>query len=228
MMLMVKINVMPAFESFAGWFSVHMPELQIENGIISSPVKQPYQMVHPDFGNIMIVDTGKEEATSAETGKTILYVTKHRIYARNPVRNETRIFDLASETQKERFKKAEKISGPMVLDFFRKARPIFTAIFFFSSAIFFFMWKLSAAIFYSLIALILNQFREEKFGYPALLNTSIFATTAVSVLQIMGLMTGNPHFQIPVWMAAAVTTLYLGLALLIASPPESSVDSSRS
>ena len=95
-----------------------------------------------------------------------------------------------------------------------------SVVFFFGVLFFVFLWKLGAAFSYSAIAIILNLFREKKFAYPALLHVTMYAMTAVSILQLLSLLTQSLRFDVQPWIAIGITTVYIGLALLIASPPE--------
>ena len=73
---------------------------------------------------------------------------------------------------------------------------------------------------YSLIALLLNRFRDEKFSYPALLNISMLALTPVAVIQFLGLIDSHFRMTVHLLIAVVITVFYLVLALFIALPPD--------
>lgn len=218
----INLRWIPVAEDFIDWFSRGFPAITLTKDGISSSVEQPYEMKHPSFGAILILNTEKEEAEEEKMRKAFFYVTKTRIYANDPLRNETRIFDLKLDQSGKTKQQIENqvLTGETVKKFYRTAKPIFLFVFFFMMTFFLLLWKITTAFFYSVVALLLNQFREEKFSYAALLNVSCFSLTAVTLLQFLNLIAPQLHLAPAFWIAFMITTLYLGLAILIASPPE--------
>ncbi len=228
-MTVVLLKWVPIAENFVDWFARKLPTMTFDKNGVTSPAKQPYEMKHPTFGMILILDTAKENIDSAEIKKAFFYITKTKIYTSDPVRNETRIFDLsAPANQPKQPEGRETLTGESVRRFYFKTKPFFLTVLFFMAMVFVFSWKVGTALFYSLVASILNQFREEKFSYAVLLNVSMFALTAVTTLQSFSLIAPALHLTPPLWMALVITSLYLGLAILIVSPPEKTSEISSS
>ena len=223
-LVILHVKFIPIAENFVDWFALNLPEITFEKGTVSSPAKQPYEMKHPVFGKILVLDTTKDALKTEELKDIFFYITKTKIYANDYVHNEIRIFDLtAPQNQKGKLSQGpQTLTGKSVKAFYLKAKPFFLILFFFLFGASIFFWKLGAALFYSLLALVLNRFREEKFSYAVLLNVSIFGLTAVSFLQLLNFIVPHLHLGPPLWMALVITTLYLGLGLLIVSPPEKS------
>lgn len=231
----IALRWLPEADEFIDWLSHNLPTVTIDREGISSSVKQPYELKHSRLGLILVLDTRKDAFESNEIKNAFLYVSKTKVYANNPMKNETRVFDLSAAAREAAEKAKAKgmpssdlepqtFTGTMLRNLYLKVKPVVLTVFFFGVALFVFAWKLSAALIYSLIALVLNQFREEKYSYPALLNVSMFALTAVTLLQFSSLVVTQLHLSPPLWLALCMTTLYLSLAVLIASPPEKMSD----
>ena len=224
-LILISLKWLPTVENFVDWFARELPTMVFENGSLSSSVQQPYHMTHPKFGKILILDTTKEKADPSELKNAFLYVTKRIIYVSNPLRGETRIFDLSSpKNQRAIAAGSSQITGELVKFFYKKIKPIFLVTLFSFVFLFIFLWKLVAAILYSVIAVVLNQFREEKFSYEKLLNVTIFAMTAISLLQFLNALVTGIQAPVPFWVALVLTTSYLGLAILVVSLPEKTLD----
>ncbi|MBI4387918.1 MAG: DUF1189 family protein [Candidatus Omnitrophica bacterium] len=221
--LVILFKWVPLVDDFVDWFSVKMPAITIDQKGISSSVSQPYKMKHPTYGMILILNATEKDASTEEAKDAVFYVTKTKIYANDPVRNETRVVDLFSRiNQPNTMVQPQTITGKLVRDFYQKVRPYFLTTLFLLIMAFILLWKIAAAFIYSVIAVILNRFREEKFHYAALLNLSFFALTTVTLLQFLSLATPDLNLALPLWMSLLITTIYLGYATLVASPPEKS------
>ncbi len=220
-LFIIYLKWMPTADNFVIWFSHELPEISFQNGTLSSAVAQPHVLIHPKFGKILILNTKKDHAEPAEMKEAFVYVTSRLIYVSNPFQRETKIFDVAkSPDSKAPATEAYIFNGDLVKKIYAKIKPVFLAILVGFTFIFIFMWKLTAAIFYSMIAFILNLFREEKFSYEKLLNVSMFAMTAVTLLQFLNALVTSINLPVPLWVAFTLTTCYLGLAILVVSPPE--------
>ena len=221
--LLIFFKWLPVADDFVNWFVVKMPPITVDKSGFSSAVPQPYEMKHPGFGMVLILNTTQENISAQEMKNAIFYVAKTKIYVSDPLRNETRIIDLPTAAHQSKGGiQPQSITGKLVKDFYQKVRPYFLTVLFLLIVAFVLIWKIGAALIYSVIAIILNRFREEKFAYPALLNVSIFALTTVTMLQFLNLVTPNLNFTPPLWMAFFITTIYLGYAVLVASPLEQS------
>ncbi len=211
----------PKVDEFVSWFTKEMPEITFTETGIQSPAAQPVEMKHPTLGTVLILDTTKDTLEGDEMKKALIYLTKTKVYANDPVRNETRILDILKQRAgAKEAAKSQTLTGDLVRKFYFQAKPYFLALLFFLMVAFIFMWKLAAAVFYSLPALVLNQFREDKFSYTTLLGVSMFALTPVTWMQFVNLFVPSVPLTPPFWMALVITTFYLGLAILFVAPPE--------
>ncbi len=219
-----QTKAMPVVDRFSEWMIREMPEIVVTEGIVSSPVEQPYTMKHSEFGMILILDSNKESLKPDEIGQAAVFITKRLIYVHNPVQNDTQIIDLAQsyEDLKKQGKQVQpaRVDGEMLRRLYNQMKPSLAAVIGIVTFIYLFLWKLGAAFLYSLIAVIFNLFREKKYPYPALFNITIYAMTAVCVLQLIGLLTQNLALNIQPWIAIGITTAYLGLVFFVAAPDE--------
>jgi len=223
-LIILQLRAIPIFNEFIDWFAKEMPEVTLSQGRISSAVTQPYLMNHPRFGNILILDTSKESLKPGEIGRTAVYITGSLIYLYNPIQNETETIDLMQfyETAKKKGSliQDEIVNSESIRRMYAQIKPVLSVLIFFGALFYLFMWKLGAAFLYSVIAVIFNLFREKKYPYPALLNVTIYAMTAVSVLQLSSLLTQNLRLNVQSWIAAGITTAYLALTFFVALPPD--------
>lgn len=229
LVILFQTKAMPVLDRFSEWMIREMPEIVVTEGIVSSPAEQPYTMKHSEFGTILILDSNKESLKPDEIGQAAIFITKKLIYIHNPVQNDTQVIDLAQsyEDLKKQGKQAQpaRVDGEMLRRLYHQMKPSLAAVIGIITFIYLFLWKLGAAFLYSLIAVIFNLFREKKHPYPALLNVTIYAMTAVCMLQLIGLLTQNLALNIQPWIAIGITTAYLGLVFFVASPDEKDSES---
>ena len=81
----------------------------------------------------------------------------------------------------------------------------------------FFVWKLLIALFYSLIALLLNRFRKEKFRYGSLFTLACFAISPVTIFQAANVSIPEISFDLNFYFSFALTVLYLVYGMFVAS-----------
>lgn len=209
--LLSQLLLLPIASSFMDWLIQVTPEMTLTRAGLDAKVNQPYRVAHPAFGPIYLIDTTKTaaELMADESGVPIL-IGKEHVVVRNLDRNESRVFDL-----KEATRQARNTSGPIQItkhlmrDLTRQIEALIIPISLLFLAPLFFIWKLIAALFYSLVALLLNLIRKEKFRYRSLFTLSSYAITPVTFIQALDLFI--PGFSIPLnfLLALVVTTAYL-------------------
>ena len=222
-LLIILLKWMPTVDNFVAWLASEMPAITFENGGLSTSVSQPHTITHPKFGKIIILNTTKEKLEPSEIREAFVYVTKHLIYVSNPLQKETRIFDISEARQQKNVPPGPHVlTGDLLKKAYDKIKPVFFGVLFGFTFLFIFLWKFVAAILYSLVAVLLNLFRDEGFPYEKLLNVSIFSMSAVTLLQFLNAIVTSIHAPVPLWVALVLTTCYLGLSILVVSPPEKS------
>jgi len=222
LMLMISLRWLPAVDEFVDWFSYQTPTFTFNEGRITTNVKEPYAVTHPTLGTLLIVNTKKKEIKPEDLQNVYFYVTSHVIYASDPIRNETRMFDLGAQAHRtgNQLHGPQSLDGQMIRQIYQTIKPLVSVIFFFVIVFLVFVWKMTAALLYSVAALLLNRFREEKFSYATLLNFSCFSLTAVFILQLANIVFFNLQMPVPLWLSFAVTVFYLIFGILFVLPPE--------
>ena len=205
----------PEIREFTAWLKASAPKLEMTAEGLRMDAPSPYVMTHPRFGPIITIDLSKTSAEEKDfsTGG-LLFLTKNRGFLHGA--RGIRAFDFKVEDKNfkpfpitgETYEKFAKILRGFLLG----AVPL--AVF-----LFFFIWKFTLALFYSLLARILNSFRREPLPYETLLNLCFFAMTAYVLIEFLTLFI--PRFQIrgEFFTGLAVTGLYLGIAIIKTEPP---------
>lgn len=213
---------LPDANRFMEWFRQDMPVVQLTDAGISIDKPSPYAMQHPRYGHVAMFDMNRTtEVSRGDIGDAWIFATATKLYIRHTSRNEIRVYDLISPDMKGK--------DPLVLDaalvkkFENMIKPWAVVILAVLTFIFFFIWKLIAALFYSLIAMVINLFREPKLSYEALLNVCFFAMTATCWGSLLELCTGIIRIPFGLLGGLIITTTYLYLGVKFTEEPSAPV-----
>lgn len=222
---------LPYVDRFASWFQQEMPVIVwTPQGLSLERQEQPYTMVHPDFGPLITFDTTRAEIPSNEMGDVRIFITSKKAYVRQSI-NELRVYDLTQPTVGRQPLSEESviITPHNVERGYKAAKPLLIFLVMIFTLPFFFIWKLIAAVFYSLIAALMNQFRIQRLNYSQLLNISLFAITPATLIQFLQWAIPGLHTIFFGFVGALlVTSIYLFLAVkkteepTLPSPPSNS------
>ena len=144
-----------------------LPEIRIENGVVSTDVQEPFVIEEKDF--IFIIDTTGKKTTIDPSYKQGMLLTKNKlIHKQSEI--ETREYDLSkiksftvNKEATERWRKAlSRFAFPILLI---SLFPYFVGV------------KLIQILLFSLIALIVNTATKASLKYENLFNISLFALT---------------------------------------------------
>lgn len=216
--------LLPLTSSFTEWLVHTTPEIQLTSSGLqlieskaNAKVSQPYLVKHPAFGPLYLIDMNKSTAAEllADQSKAFILVGKEHIVIRNTSRNESRVFEL-----KEAMAQIQKTNQPipltkkMMRELLSKIQGFVIPFVLLLFAPIFFVWKLLVALIYSLVALILNQFRKEKLRYGSLFTIACFAISPLTVIQWLGLSVSYAvNVQVNVFIGFMLTVVYLVYAL---------------
>ncbi len=215
----------PNIDKFVNWFAANLPQLTLTKEGVLTSVTQPFQLKSPVYGSVLVIDTTKDTLEGMPS-ETLIYMTKTKLVFKNQNRNELRVFELVPSTEEAKAKwKDFVLTGPFLEGWYKKLVPVVIPAILIVVFWMFFVWKILASLFYSLIALLINLFRREKLGYGHLLTLSMFALTPVAVLQIFSLFIPRMGIALNFFTAVILTSLYLALGILATQEksPESSV-----
>lgn len=212
--------VAPIYKDFSTWLASSSPELEITAAGLETPVQQPYLIKHPVFGPLFLIDTSKDlNALNSDTSKVPILIGKDHVLIRNPARQETRSYDLGKiMKQVEQSSQPVRITKAVILELLNRLYNILVPIVLSIAFVIFFLWKVVAALFYSLIALLLNLFRKEKLSYGKLFTLTCFAMSPVVIIQWISLFSlFGFKIHIGFLVGTAFTTTYLAYGMFAVS-----------
>ena len=207
----LKVRVGPALDQTFDWLAKSAPVLTFDNGKFSSPAAMPVVLRDPAYQDVAVaIDTTRTAPVTEKdmdgAGVTA-YLTQSDFYLRRP-----------NGTIEDRSFADTKTEKPVTLDaaFYQEAGALLNRILY-PAAIFglfavFLVWKLLSSLFYSLVAMALNNALHAGRAYAELFNLSAYAQTLIIAVQIIFLFMPSriPLFSL---VALAVTGAYLYLAL---------------
>lgn len=220
--LLLVFRFFPAMHEFNSWLKVSMPVITWTPEGVSMDKPSPYVLKHPKYGHVATMDLNKKEIAQEDLGDAIFFMTATKLYVRKqPGTPETRVYDLAGPAQ-ERLKNEKIVVNETFLERTEKGlRPVLLVAVAGLSFVLFFIWKLLAAIFYSVMGNLINQFRQKKLRYEAVLNISCFAMTASMWLTFSFLFLSDViPFAFSFQASMIVTMLYLFLGIRLTEVPQ--------
>lgn len=218
---LVIFRLFPLADEFSAWFKKEMPIVTLAPEGITTNKPNPYEMRHPKFGHVLTVDTSKKEVSSQDMGDAILYLTATKLYAREPEHSDVRVYELAGKEGQPKREAKLVFDQAMYTKLEKTVKPIVLGVSVGLVFILFFIWKLLAALFYSIPASLINQMRSEKLPYENVLNISIFSMTASIWIFFLAILVSD-IINIPFGFLGSmiVTTIYLYLGLKGTEDPE--------
>ncbi len=181
--ILTSVVIMPKTDAFMDWFEKEMPPLTwTPNGVMTDAVGR-YTMIHPDFGPVITVDTLKTEVSPQEMGDSLVFVTGKRIFVKESG-NLLRDYDITRQNMQINRKapKQVKLNGELVKSFYDKMKGSILFITIITVFLILFIVNISAALLYSVLGLIFNQFKGHKFSYAPIFNISCFAMSAAFII----------------------------------------------
>ena len=206
--LLFHVYGKPEFREMNQWLQGNLPPLAYSPEGLTMNAGSPRTIVNPKYGLTITFDMTKDNISAEEAGNAMIFVTKKNLYVVAP-KGQMRVYPLARPGRQgnlvsvnETLKKVGEVFDRWI------AFLIFAASF-----PLFFIWKLLAAIFYSLPGLLINRMRREKLAYSAVLNVSFFALTPVFLIQLLDI--AFPSLPLSLGLAGALflTTIYLFLGI---------------
>jgi hypothetical protein len=170
---------------FSGWLYDNLPALTMSSEGLSAEGEQPKELTYDKWNMKMTVDTTKDIQAVSEMKDSNVWIGKTKIYIKGN-ENQVRIFDLLSNPEIKKMQPTP-VSKERITDILERLRKLTLPVVVTAGFFIILIWKFFAALFYSLIARLINNFRKVKLGYSAILNVSFFLLTPVAVLQVVGL-----------------------------------------
>lgn len=205
-----------------------IPEIKIEAGQVSSPVKQPYIFKKDDFSFILDT-TGK--INSLDSTKEGILLTKNKLSVKTAkdggAETEINEYDLEKmrlhrlilkpgDMQKEELinltwgDKEFSITPDWIKNFTFKITLFLFPVILLFNFLYFFVAKLFQVVFFSLASLVINATNGAKLKYSNLLNIGTYAITVPTLLSVVLLMfTGITNRAVMVFWPLAYIVIYI-------------------
>ena len=202
----------PVADELAKWFASNLPEMTFTRQGVQMGINQPVLLSHPRWGPILYLDPANDSPQPQDMNQALLVIARTQVAYQNPSGGGYRLQKITPPPNQKEWHDL-RINNGILNMFWTRVRPFLYPLSFVVAFLAAFFWKLAAGLFYSLIGLILNRFRNQKLNYGAILNLSILALTPVALLQIAGFTTPL-HVPTNFGVTLVVTTLYLTLGIL--------------
>ena len=211
--------LLPLTSNFIDWLIAVTPEITVTQTGLSTAAREPYLVKHPAFGPLYLIDTSKEASELInDTSKAAILIGKQDIIVSDPDRSRTRTFSLRQAMlAAHEASQPIRITKNVMKDLAKRFQSLVIPVVLVVLAPVFFVWKLLAALFYSLIALLFNLLRKEKFRYGSLFALSCYAISPVTMIQAVHISIPNLYFNLNFVYAFALTILYLLFGMFVAS-----------
>ncbi len=208
--LMISIvSGMNNFMKDDGAFIVgQVPELKINNGIISMDKESPYYIKAKSGETIIVIDLSDSAGITALYGNAKVLLTKDKLIAQQK-ENETRTYDLSKI---QNF----TLNAQMIQSWFGYAWIVYIIIFIFM-VIFFYIYRLIQALVNGVLGLIISAILKVNLDFTSLLYIAMVAITPVAIIASIVLAT---DIQIPLkgWLGFILTLGYISFGILANKP----------
>lgn len=184
------------------WAKLNLPVIEIQNGVVSVDIGQPYKIEEEDFA--LIIDTTGEITSLDEYRKGILLTKDKVMYKENEVKTET--YDLSNV-------KSLRIDENFMNVLKRNVVWIIFPFMLVGIFIYFCIARFLQIFIFSLISLATSSIANVKLNYKQLLNIGVYAITPSAIL---GALTAFFAIVLPLFaiLYAGLYIVYLIMAIL--------------
>ncbi|MFA6002999.1 MAG: DUF1189 family protein [Elusimicrobiota bacterium] len=215
--LMLWVRVMPPIQEAFVWLETNVPPITFANNRLSTPTNELVTIRYPKLDTVAFtLDTKRTEPVTPQMmtdGKVLAYVTANSMYL---MQNSGKldVYDFSKTPNA----KSVVIDAKLYRELARMLPLVLLPLGFVVCFIVFFIWKIIAALFYSLVALIVNGVSGAGMQYAPLFNISAYAQTLIVAVQ--GILLFLPvHLPLLRPLSLLATTVYIWLAVRRHSAP---------
>lgn len=212
-LFMFRLYSLPVADELTAWLAKGLPEMTFTREGVQMELKEPLLLTHPRWGPLLYLDPASDSPKTEDLEKTLVVITRTKVAYRDPATGESRIRNLTPKEGPGKWRDLT-ITGNVILNLWKRLKPLAASLFFIVAFVGFYLWKLLAGLLYSIVGLLFNHFRTERLPYPSLLNLTFFALTPVVWLQIFAWSFTKWPIPLNFLTAFLVTTLYLAFAVL--------------
>ena len=181
-------------------FADKIPPVTIDNGVVSSPVEQPYEIRDDNGKLIAIIDTTGQITSMPEENRPFLLLTRDKLFTYNESNRETRELPLKEV-------KHFYIDKNVVLHWADRGKNWFIPASFIFLMIWSLLWRLFMTVIYALIGLAFNQTFNARLKFDGLMRLAVLASVPMLILDTIFWLT-------PVNTACWWTMLGFGLVVI--------------
>ena len=206
---------MPAVDAFVVWAADRLPTVVFTREGPIADVTQPFELHHPVYGRVLVVDTAADMADPDRPAW--LYLTGTHLVLGGiggPRTSEYRCLDIVPTSPEQAWQDVI-VSSTVVQRLYEDLLPFAPLAIVLAFPVFF-AWKLVAAVAYSLLAVGLSLVLRGRLGYRQLLTLTVFAMTPVVVMEFLAMGGLANLVASSVRVSCAVTAAYLMAAILCA------------
>jgi len=209
--LMFFVRYGPKIDESIEWAASNIPAMTLSQGKLSSPLTEPRRIQYPDYPQLaFMIDTNRTAPVSPyemRASTVAAYITQNAVnyFAAD---GRLTVSDLSVVQPAE----------PLVIDatFYRRVGGVLKKaqypVAFLLAWLLFMVSTHLAALFYSLVALLMNSFLGSGLRYGELYRTAVYAQTPAVALQAIALFLPKPVPLFPLLLLVVVTA-YLWQAL---------------
>lgn len=223
-----RIQALPVADDLFFWLSRNLPEIKITRQGLEMAVAKPLLLIHPRWGSLLYLDPDNEFPKSEDLKKALIVVTPKNIAYRDLSTGEYRIQSIAPRLKPNKEWQDFLITGDKVDQFWRTMKPFLSVLLFLFTFAGTYLWKLLAALVYSLVGIFVNMFRTERLPYRSILELTIFTLTPVTLLQIVLMLFSNIPIPMNFFTALLITSIYITVVILgtqqLRFPPTVSIE----
>lgn len=211
--VLVKLRFAPLVDQGFEEVLAQVPEMTLSQSGLSTEEAKRYVVEHalvPD--PIMVIDTTKViDALKNEGLKAPILVASDAVLVRNEqqLQERTLRFSEFAKNLPEPSQRGVRLTHDVFRDWYQKLRTFVIPITLLVTGAIFFLWKVTAALIYSVAALLLNLMAKEKSRYERLLSLSCYALTPVTILQFVNIFFLGSSLNLNVLVSVAITIVYL-------------------
>ncbi|CAN5362126.1 DUF1189 family protein [soil metagenome] len=180
-----------------------VPPISIRDGVVSSPVKQPYEIVNKKTGEVFAVLDTTGTVTSLKDSPAMMLVTANELHYRDNKQikiqdlSDIKTFDLDRQKLQRWMDVGAGWVGPGMFAFF---------------LIFGFIYRLIQALIYALFGLAFAAMFKARLSYQQLIRLAIISVTTVMLLDA-ALDVAGLHIPFFGFICFAITMVYLAVAV---------------
>jgi len=208
----------PVSDELIDWFEETLPVMQFTAEGMLTEVKQPYELSHPVYGSVLLIDGQRKNVTNADLLETYCIITATKAYLRSGSPEGPLEVSLIPKTPLQQAKWSEFVlSGPILKEAYQKMVPMSIPVVLIVTFVLFYLSKLISAAIFTWVAMGMSRFLYfEHYGnrsFGQWFVIASFALTPSILLQSLPVLLPALPFSVGILPSSLVTVLFLWFVL---------------